>query len=257
MTFNTGSSSASGILYSNVTPTQAEGAGFNYQDVKAQVHLGLGLDPDQLETSENVFGIIIDMDDSTSMNQGNKRDDAITGINQFIEDLRNSKLAGDVLIALRYLNRGTICEFTLLENFPEVSRNTFAPNGVTPIYDAAIIDCALLKAKQAEMLQSGIHFRAMSLLVTDGEEYESMHTVGEAKNAIEVLKNSEAGQFTPVIMGVGIKDAKFSKLVTDLGYDDHCVLRCDERDFLKKLKMVSQSAVRLSQGNDFGGFLKS
>ena len=230
---------------------------------------GLGnITLDDITTSE-VLLVTLLIDDSGSIRFVSGNTEAVReGHNSMLDALKASKQSASVLISCRYLNdsRGTIhgvlYPYRQLDAAERLTSSNYNPDGGTPLYDQIAVTLTGVAAKMAEFEQGGVAARAVTVIVTDGDDVHSQqHRASTVRPLIEGLLRTEAH----IIAGMGISDGHtdFQKVFSDIGVPTDWILTPSNSpsEIRKAFAVVSQSAVRASQaaGGSFsqvalGGF---
>lgn len=125
--------------------------------------------------------ITIIMDTSGSM--GDCHDEAVTGINHFVESQR--KLPGDALLTLIQFNNHSQVVFSG-RPLKDVSKVDFQPNGMTALLDAVGLAIDNAGERLSAMQESERPGLVVFVISTDGEEnYSSRFTAAQVKEKIE------------------------------------------------------------------------
>lgn len=133
----------------------------------------------------------------------------------------------------------------------------YRPGGSTRLYDTWCDALAANVAYAQRLRAGGTPCRSLVVVVTDGEDVGSKRRAGDCALLSRDLLASE--QFTLAFVGVG-KDVDFAAVAKAMGVPDSNVLVQKDATpsaLRKAFAMVSQSALRLSQGKiapGAGGF---
>jgi hypothetical protein len=125
---------------------------------------------------------------------------------------------------------------------------TYHGDGSTRLYDTWCDALAANVAYAQQLRDGGTPCRSVVVVITDGADYGSTRTAGQCKKISTDLIKSE--QFVLAFVGVG-DDTDFRKVAKSMGIPDGCVaVQKDVRptELRKMFQMVSQSAIRASQG---------
>lgn len=220
-------------------------------------------------TSSEVLLMTSLIDDSSSIRMVSGNAQAVRdGQNSLLDALLGAKQAGEVLISCRYLNanpptdHGVLYPYRPLAGAIRLDTHNYNPSGGTPLYDQVAVTLTGVAAKMGEFEQGGVAARAVTAILTDGEDVGSHHHRAASVRAIvEGLLQTEQH----IIAGVGIEDGhtNFRKVFLDMGIPDEWILTPsnNEHEIRQAFAVVSQSAVRASQaaGTSFsqvalGGF---
>ena len=141
---------------------------------------------------DDLTAIMILMDGSGSMET--LRTGVIDGVNKFVASQKEAKgralfsLAqfDSVGISLRY---NTIYDFRDIQEVPKLTRETYVPNGGTPLLDATSKAVKEFGAKLAAIPESHRPGKVILVIVTDGEENSSRDTT--RAQVKEMLKHQQ------------------------------------------------------------------
>jgi hypothetical protein len=212
------------------------------------IQAGLGtIDIDNITTSEVVLVTLL-IDDSSSIRFVSGNTEAVrVGHNAVIDALQGSKQSASVLIGCRMLNSGALYPYVTLDNATRLDGTNYNPSGNTPLYDETIVTLASVTAKMAEFEQGGVAVRAITVIVTDGEDNMSWKTPATVKQIVDGLLFTEQH----IVAGVGIKDGRtdFDAVFAEMGILPNWILKPDNTpsEIRAAFATISQSAVRASQ----------
>lgn len=113
------------------------------------------------------------LDESASM--GDVNDEVIAGFNQMITDLRQAKLASEILVQVWAFNTRSRLVFgwTPLPQVPTLDRRTYAPNGCTALYDAGLDALTSLVTYTQQLARSGDFVKSRVIIFSDGDDNSS------------------------------------------------------------------------------------
>ncbi len=217
-------------------------------DIGQQIQNAMGIDPDDLVSSE-VFGIVLDIDDSSSISMGGNIPAVVWFTNQVLTALRGSQQAGNIILCLRYLNGGVQQAFSSLDQVPPRDHTNYAPYGGTPLYRSMISGCGLLLAKGQELANAGIPFRGAYWVVTDGDNQDPQGPLDptQVASVVEDLRRSET--YLVGAVGIQFRGVNFQEVFQKCGIDPRWVLTpaSTPHEIRQAFVTVSQSAIRASQ----------
>jgi hypothetical protein len=124
----------------------------------------------------------------------------------------------------------------------------YRPAGTTVLYDAWCDALAANVAYAQKLRDSGTPCRSVVVVITDGEDVGSKHTVADCARLSHDLLASE--QFVLAFVGVG-DQADFNAIARQMGVPDGCIAvqqNATPQTLRQVFLMVSQSAIRASQG---------
>ena len=212
------------------------------------IQAGLGnIALDDIMLSEVVL-ITMLLDDSGSIRFGGNAQHIRDGHNLILEALRASKQSAAVLVSCSFLNDGVLYPYVLLENAPKLDSSNFNPSGSTPLFDQSAVTLTTVAAKMSEFEQGGINARAVTVILTDGGDTGSRHTVGDVRKMVSGMLVTEQH----IIAAIGVDDGgytDFRQVFGDMGILDEWILvpGNTESEIRRTFQVVSQSAVRASQ----------
>jgi hypothetical protein len=220
----------------------------NVVDIGAQIQAGLGINVDDVTTSE-VTLITQLIDDSGSIKFANNAAAVRNGHNLVNEALKEARQANSILAHCRYLNGTVLYPYSLIQQVPVMTSANYDPMGGTPLYDQTAVLLATVVAKAQEFEENNVPVRAVTLIVTDGADQGSyQHTPRTIRPLIEDLLRTEMH----IIAGMGISDGStdFHQVFRDMGIRDEWILTPGntDKEIRAAFHLVSQSALRASQG---------
>lgn len=146
--------------------------------------------------------IAVILDESGSMSSC--RDTTISGFNEFVQGQRSAKNAGQAYLTLVKFNSPkivTVYDNCLVDNVPQLTRETYAPNGGTNLYDAIgttihRVNAVLSKHKRKD--RPGV----IIVIMTDGHENSSKEY--NSKDIKDMVAQAEGKDWTFVFLGANI-----------------------------------------------------
>lgn len=219
----------------------------NIEDYGEQIQAGMGVDVDDVQSSEVVLvGLLID--DSGSIRFAGNADAMRKGVNGVYSALGDSKQNDSILVYSRTFS-GVLDACKPLDQATKLTPQNYDPHQGTPLYDETAVFLATMLAKAQQFLDNGIACRTVSLIATDGSDQHSTKQTGKSIHPIirDMLK-----QETHIVAGMGIDDqyTNFRDVFKEMGIEDQWILTPDnnESEIRKAFEVFSQSAVRASQG---------
>jgi uncharacterized protein YegL len=199
--------------------------------------------------ASDVTLITVLIDASSSIASSNLEQAVRDGQNALVDAFGAAKEAPSILMALWTFNH----DIAVKHSFVPVSDaerldNTYYGQGSTRLYDTWCDALASNVAYAQQLRDGGTPCRSVVVVITDGADYGSNRTAGQCKKISTDLLKSE--QFILAFVGVG-DDTDFRKVARAMGIPDGCVaVQKDVRpsELRKMFQMVSQSAIRASQG---------
>jgi hypothetical protein len=217
----------------------------NLEDLGATIQQGLGVVPDDIQATEGT-GILCLMDDSGSMVPNTQL--ACDGHNLMLDALSGSKQKEGIIAHCRYINGTLLYPFARLPQAIRMDRTNYRPYGGTPLFAQSKVMLGTALAKVQEFSDAGVPFRTVSLFVTDGGDTGPGNLADDVRIIVEDMLRSESH----IIIGMGIDDGQtdFRQVFRRMGILDQWILtpQNNESEIRRAFHMVSQSAVRASQG---------
>ncbi len=249
----------SGAAAAGALGTKAINA-IDVEDLGEQIQAGLGIAPDDIQASEVMLSAEL-VDDSGSIRFGSNAQHVRDGHNLIISALSGTKQKDSILAYCRYLNGTMLYPFCRIVDAIKMDNHNYDSKGGTPLYDELMVILATVAAKCQEFANSGVPARAVTTIITDGnDEGSRKNTAKDVAAVVEDLLMQE----THIVIGIGIDDGRtdFKRVFQEMGLQDQWILTPGNSpsEIRKAFAMVSQSSVRASQGaNQFsktamGGF---
>jgi hypothetical protein len=216
-------------------------------DIGAQIQAGLGVNVDDVTTSEVTLVTQL-IDDSGSIRFASNAGAVRNGHNCVLEALKDSKQSNGILAHCRYLNGKVLYPFCLIPQAELMTSGNYDPNGSTPLYDQTAVTLGTVVAKAQQFEDNSVPVRSVTLIVTDGADQGSMrHTPKTLRPIICDLQKTEMH----IVAGMGIDDGTtdFRKVFRDMGIPDAWVLTpgTTATEIRAAFRLFSQSAIRASQ----------
>ena len=200
--------------------------------------------------ASDVLLVTLIVDASSSIHARGLEDAVREGANMLVDSLGATRERDSVLMALWSFNDDTrvIHSYVGLDDVTRLDKTNYAGVGCTRLFDTWC-DALTANVVYAQRLRdSGTPCKSIVVVVTDGEDVGSKRRAAECKRLSEQLLASE--QFTLAFVGVG-NDVDFHKVARDMGVPDGCIAvqaQATPSAIRKVFRMVSQSAIRASQG---------
>ena len=227
-------------------------------DIGLQIQAGLGINADDVNSSEVVL-VTIMPDDSGSIRFGGNAQAVRGGHNGVLDALNQSKQKDNILIHNRYLNGFVLYPYCPINQAILMDPQNYNPNEGTPLYDQTLVLLGTVLAKSQEFSDNGVPVRTVTLIITDGGDAHSVKA--DAKNVASIIGDMLRSE-NHIIAAMGIDDGNtdFRKVFQEMGIRDEWILTPgnNESEIRRAFQIFSQSAVRASQAavnlNSLGGF---
>ncbi len=233
---------------------QADGilSGSSYQtltvtDLGHQNTQALGVAIEDTETTESIL-VATMPDDSGSIRFSGNAQAVRDGHNEMLQTLGASKEADSMLVMCRLLNGDVIYPYSLLADAVEMDSSNYDPDSGTPLYDEAVAFLGVIAAKCQEAADNGNSFRAICLIITDGEDQHSnRHTEDDVRGLVEDLLATE--QVVVAAYGVDNGRTNFGDIFDAMGIPKEWQLTTasDPSEMRRAFQLFSKSAIRMSQ----------
>lgn len=232
----------------------------NVVDLGAQINAGLGVDVDDVQSSEVVL-VTMMPDDSGSIRFAGNTQVVREGHNLVLESLAGCKQRDDIFCHTRYLNGRVLTPYTGIDSAIRMTDANYDPNQGTPLFDQTVVLLGTVLAKSQEFETNGVPVRTVTLLITDGADVHSTRaTARHVRSIVEDMRQAE----NHIVAAMGIDDGTtdFRTVFRDMGIQDRWILTPANKasDIRAAFQVFSQSAVRASQPAAFsktalGGFV--
>ncbi|MGE5660154.1 MAG: hypothetical protein ACM37W_26490 [Actinomycetota bacterium] len=220
----------------------------NVIDIGAQIQAGLGVNVDDVATSEVVL-VTIMPDDSGSIQYANNAQAVREGHNAILDALATSQQQDNILIHNRYLNGHVLYPYCQLSQAVRMDRHNYHPDQGTPLYDQTVILLGTVLAKSQEFADNGVPVRTVTLIITDGADESSVRA--NAQTVSSLVKDMLMSE-NHIIAAMGIDDSHtdFHQVFREMGIQEDWILTPGKSatEIRKAFQVFSQSAVRASQG---------
>lgn len=217
-------------------------------DLGAQIQAGLGVQVDDVASSEVVL-VTVMPDDSGSIRFAGNAQAVRDGHNLVISALADTKQRDSILAHNRYLNGTVLYPYCPIVQAPKMDAKNYDPQLGTPLYDQAVVLLGTVIAKAQDFAQNGVPARTVTLIITDGADGGS--TWAKAKDVCALVRDMRQSE-NHVVAAIGIDDGStdYRAVFRAMGIDDRWILtaKSDAGDVRRAFSMFSQSAVRASQG---------
>jgi Mg-chelatase subunit ChlD len=214
------------------------------QNLDGQTGLGcVGAQIDSLNTDDvTLLSVLID----ASGSMGSVRADVIDAFNQMARALADSKARDSILMsAWTFSDKPTLLfGYTPIDSVKDLTKATYAPNGATALYDAAMDAFTGIVAYGQELRNGGIRTRCIVVVITDGGDNMSSHTAAAVKTvALDLLKQEF---YTLAFIGMGNPNT-FNQIASNMGFPSILTVGNSATEIRRALNMVSGSVIRASQ----------
>lgn len=217
-------------------------------DLGAQIQAGLGVDVDDVQSSEVV--LLTQMpDDSGSIRFSGNTQTVRDGHNQVIRALADSRQRDAILAHTRYLNGTVLFPYCPIGQATPMDGKNYDPSLGTPLYDQSVVLLGTVLAKAQEFANAGVPTRTVTLILTDGADQGS--TWARAKDVAALVRDlRRAENHIVAAMGIDGGGVSFRDVFGEMGIEDRWILvpRSDPAAIRKAFLLFSQSAIRASQG---------
>jgi len=202
-----------------------------------------GTDVDDLAGDEATLYVrLFDMSGSMSSFQ----DVVIDAGNLQLDALKGSKNGDQILMSTWTFDTRVhlLHTYLPLANVPKLDTSSYSPNGYTALYDGVINVITSAVAYAQSLIDAGIRVRVVIVIVTDGEDNSSSHTIGQCETVITDLFRQEYYTVSFVAFGLHGKD-----IGAAMGVPAGNKLDKDStaHDIRAAFGEVSQSVIRTSQ----------
>lgn len=219
-------------------------------DLGEQIKLAMGMPIGKVDSPEVVI-LQFKVDDSGSIRNVPGNTEAVReGCNLAVEAQQKTKQAkaGSILASLGLFNRGLLYDIRPIAEAEMLDDRNYDPNGGTPLYDQVMVMCGTAIAKAQEWQSGGVAVRTINIVITDGHDEHSSHTIDECAQVVRDMLGSE----NHIIAGIGINDGRtdFQDIFTRMGIPPQWILtpKNTASEIRHALNLASESAVRASQG---------
>ncbi|MFA6588599.1 MAG: hypothetical protein WCT08_06070 [Patescibacteria group bacterium] len=219
----------------------------NVVDIGAEIEAALGVDVDNVQSSEVI--LVSQMpDDSDSIRFAGNTQNVRDGHNEVIEALRETKQADSILAHTRYLNGFILFPYQPIAQAVLMDQNNYDPNMGTPLYDQTVVLLGTVLAKAQAFADNGVPVRTITLIISDGADQGSHRSTPKdcAKIVADMLKSENH-----IVASMGIDDGStdFRRVFGEMGIPDEWIItpKNDKHSIRQAFRMFSQSAVRASQ----------
>jgi uncharacterized protein YegL len=208
-----------------------------------------GKDAEDIEASDVTLVTLL-VDASSSIHARKLEDAVRDGQNMLVDALAQTREKESILMALWTFNDDVrvVHSYVSLDDVVRLDRKNYAGVGTTRLYDTWCDALAANVAYAQQLRDSGTPAKSVVVVVTDGEDVGSKRRAADCAKISRDLLASE--QFTLAFVGVGA-DVDFHAVARQMGVPDGCVAvqaQATPSAIRKVFRMVSQSAIRASQG---------
>lgn len=227
---------------------QAAANALDFVDIGANIQAALGVPADQIQSSEVILLNLL-IDDSGSIRFAGNSDFVRSGVAIIIDSLLKTKQKDGILVSITLLNGGTIQPFTPIASSIRLDTHNYNPSGGTPLYDKAAESLGATLAKTQEFSSNGVPVRSITVFITDGNDESSRR---QNAQSLKPLATDMIMSENHIVAAMGIADGTtdFNQVFSEMGLRKEWILTPgnSESEIRKAFEMVSQSAVRASQG---------
>lgn len=231
----------------------------NVVDLGQTIQDNLGVSADDIDSTE-VFALFSLLDDSSSIRFAGNTQVVRDGYNSIIEALKKSASRDDIINTAMMLNSGIFQPPAALASSLLLDSHNYNPNGGTPLYDKTLELAALATLKRQEFAATGASFRAVLLIVSDGEDQGSRATPKKVRPVLNSLQQQEV--FQVIALGIDDGHTDFTSIFTEMGVlpENILTVNSDPSSIRKAFGVVSRATVSASQGGSvsqsggLGGF---
>jgi uncharacterized protein YegL len=201
-------------------------------------------------TASDVTLVTLLVDASSSIHDRGLEDAVREGQNLLVEALSDTREKEAILMALWTFNDElrVVHSYVGLDDVTRLDASSYRALGCTRLYDTWC-DALTANVAYAEQLRSsGTPCKSVVVIITDGEDVGSKRRAADCARLSRDLLASE--QFTLAFVGVGTA-VDFAQVAREMGVPDGCVAvqaQATPAAIRKVFRMVSQSAIRASQG---------
>lgn len=225
-------------------------------DLGVQIQAGLGVEVDDVMSSEVVL-VTIMPDDSSSIQYAHNAQAVRGGHNAVLDALALCAQKEQILIHNRYLNGQVLYPYCFLKQAVRMTPQNYDPRLGTPLYDQCLVLLGTVLAKAEEFSDNGVPVRTITLLITDGADVGSQRaTAADVRAVVQDMLRGE----NHVIAAMGIDDGgstDFRRVFREMGIRDEWVLTPGqgEQEIRQAFQLFSQSAIQVSQSaQNLSGF---
>jgi uncharacterized protein YegL len=190
------------------------------------------------------------VDASSSIHERKLEDAVRDGQNMLVDALSQSRERDAILMALWTFNDDlrVVHSYVGMDDVTRLDKKNYQGGGCTRLYDTWCDALAANVAYAQRLRDAGTPCKSVVVVVTDGEDVGSKRRVSDCASISRDLLASE--QFTLAFVGVG-SAVDFHGIARSMGVPDGCVTvqaQATPSAIRKVFRMVSQSAIRASQG---------
>jgi hypothetical protein len=208
-----------------------------------------GKDAEDIVASDVTLVTLL-VDASSSIHSRQLEDAVRQGQNLLVDALSQARERDAILMALWTFNHElrVVHSYVGLDDVTRLDDKSYHGLGSTRLYDVWCDALAANVAYAQRLRDSGTPCKSVVIVITDGEDCGSQRRAGDCASISRDLLASE--QFTLGFVGVGT-DVDFRAVARQMGIPDGCVTvqaQATPAAIRKVFRMVSQSAIRASQG---------
>jgi len=216
-------------------------------DIGAEIEAAMGVDVDDVQSSEVVL-VTMMPDDSGSIRFAGNSQAVRDGHNDVIQALKDSKQSDSILAHNRYLNGDILYPYQPIDQAAQMDSGNYNPGHMTPLYDQTVVLLGTVLAKSQEFADNGVPVRTVTLIMSDGADTSSNRS-GPRDCAAIVSDLLKTENHIVAALGVDDGDTDFHQVFSEMGIPDEWILttKSTQHDIRQAFLMFSKSAVRASQ----------
>ncbi|MBI4136646.1 hypothetical protein HY469_01135 [Candidatus Roizmanbacteria bacterium] len=166
--------------------------------------------------------------------------------NEQIQALERSKASDSILMSTWVFNETStlLHSYQPLATVVQLDRNNYDPDGMTALYDAVLDGITSAVAYTQTLRDAGIRVKVVIVIVSDGEDNTSSHTVAQVRTVIKNLLRQEI--YTVAFVAFGTEG---TRIADEMGIPQQNVLdeKADAHAIRSAFDTVSKSVIRASQ----------
>lgn len=208
-----------------------------------------GKDAEDIVASDVTLVTLL-VDASTSIHQRQLEDAVREGQNMLVDAFAQARERDAILMALWTFNDElrVVHSYVGVDDVTRLDKKNYQASGSTRLYDTWCDALAANIAYAQRLRDAGTPCKSVVVVITDGEDCGSRRRVSDCASISRDLLASE--QFTLAFVGVGT-DVDFHAVARQMGVPEGCIAvqaQATPAAIRKVFRMVSQSAIRASQG---------
>jgi hypothetical protein len=205
--------------------------------------------------ASDVTLVTVMIDASSSISSSGLEQAVRDGHGLLVDAFAGSKEKDAILLALWVFNHDqqVVHSYVPVTDATKLTKFNYKAQGTTRLYDTWCDSLAANVAYAQQLRNGGTPCKSVAVVITDGEDYGSKRSARDCDRISKDLLASE--QFVLAFVGVGA-GADFRAVAKSMGVPDKCVAVAKDAtaaNLRKVFQMVSQSAIRASQGQILPG----